>query len=220
MRVCQKCGAEFHWERKPGQRGRTKIYCSDRCSWRARYVPREPAPRDPVAHSAASSVAATARWARLSPEERSAAASALALARYTPEQRARAAERKADLAARRQVPCPYCGDPVGRAGRVKCPRSECHLSHQAARMSLFAAKRRLQIEASPERFAPVEVFERDGWTCGICDLPVDPSAKWPEPDSVSLDHIIPLSRGGEHTRANTQCAHLYCNTVKGASVAV
>jgi 5-methylcytosine-specific restriction endonuclease McrA len=33
---------------------------------------------------------------------------------------------------------------------------------------------------------------------------------------VSLDHVIPLSLGGDHSMANTQAAHLDCNTRKQA----
>lgn len=67
-------------------------------------------------------------------------------------------------------------------------------------------------------YEPVDravVFERDGWTCGICALPVDPADKFPEPSSATLDHIVPVSRGGAHTLANVQTAHFYCNTAKG-----
>lgn len=65
----------------------------------------------------------------------------------------------------------------------------------------------------------MEVFERDNWTCGICDEPVDQDIKWPDPRSVSLDHIVPLALGGAHSRANTQCSHLTCNVRKGAQAA-
>lgn len=30
-----------------------------------------------------------------------------------------------------------------------------------------------------------------------------------------MDHIVPLSRGGEHSLDNVQCAHLSCNCRKG-----
>jgi 5-methylcytosine-specific restriction endonuclease McrA len=63
------------------------------------------------------------------------------------------------------------------------------------------------------------VFERDGWTCGLCSEPVDPALSWPDPQSASLDHVLPLSRGGSHTMANVQLAHLGCNVEKGAAVA-
>lgn len=66
-----------------------------------------------------------------------------------------------------------------------------------------------------EAFDSREIFERDGWLCGICELPVDAALRFPDPGSPSLDHVLPLSRGGSHTRANTQLAHLYCNNAKG-----
>jgi hypothetical protein len=70
-----------------------------------------------------------------------------------------------------------------------------------------------------EAFSPREIFERDGWTCGICTEPIDPGAAHPDRMSASLDHIIPLSRGGFHERLNCQAAHLICNIRKGARVA-
>lgn len=65
-----------------------------------------------------------------------------------------------------------------------------------------------------ERFKPVEVFERDGWICGLCGDPVDPDLEHPDPLSVSLDHITPLVQGGGHLRDNCQCSHLTCNLRK------
>jgi hypothetical protein len=59
-----------------------------------------------------------------------------------------------------------------------------------------------------------KVFARDKWRCGICGDKVDKRLKWPHLFSVSLDHVIPMSRGGDHTYANTQCAHLICNMRK------
>jgi 5-methylcytosine-specific restriction endonuclease McrA len=69
-----------------------------------------------------------------------------------------------------------------------------------------------------ETFDYLEVFERDGWICGLCDLPVDPDCAWPDPMSPSLDHIVPVIRGGAHTRENAQLAHLRCNIRKSDSL--
>ena len=69
-----------------------------------------------------------------------------------------------------------------------------------------------------EKFSPREIHERDGWICQLCDEPVDQDLAWPDPLSASLDHIIPLSHGGPHTRANTRLAHLVCNTRRGAAM--
>lgn len=70
-----------------------------------------------------------------------------------------------------------------------------------------------------ESFSPRAVFDRDGWVCGICCGSIDPEVRYPDPLSVSLDHVVPLSKGGHHTRANTQAAHLKCNVDKGDSIA-
>lgn len=70
-----------------------------------------------------------------------------------------------------------------------------------------------------ERFEHEEIFERDGWRCGICGDPIDPALAFPDPGSASLDHVIPIALGGPHLRANTQAAHLSCNRAKGARAA-
>lgn len=58
------------------------------------------------------------------------------------------------------------------------------------------------------------VYERDNWICGICHQKVEPDLKYPDPMSASLDHRIPMSRGGPHLYSNVQCSHLRCNMTK------
>jgi len=58
------------------------------------------------------------------------------------------------------------------------------------------------------------VFQRDGWVCGICGKRCEQSLRFPHPLSATLDHIVPLARGGTHTWANVQCAHFACNSRK------
>lgn len=67
-----------------------------------------------------------------------------------------------------------------------------------------------------EPVKPKAVFERDGWICGICSKPVDKNVKFPDRRSASLDHIVPLVKGGDHSYENVQCAHLNCNQSKAA----
>ena len=59
------------------------------------------------------------------------------------------------------------------------------------------------------------VFERDKWTCQLCGKRVNRKATAPHPHAPTLDHVIPLSEGGEHTETNAQLAHFRCNTRKG-----
>lgn len=55
--------------------------------------------------------------------------------------------------------------------------------------------------------------ESDG-TCGICRQLIRVY------DQVHFDHIVPLARGGTHTRDNIQIAHAVCNMTKATKVAV
>ena len=51
--------------------------------------------------------------------------------------------------------------------------------------------------------------------CGICGKPVDKSLKWPHPLSPTVDHIIPVDKGGHPSDiANLQLAHFTCNRWK------
>lgn len=55
--------------------------------------------------------------------------------------------------------------------------------------------------------------------CGICGKPVDKSLKYPDPWSPTVDHIIPVSRGGHPTSmSNLQLAHFRCNRLKSDKI--
>lgn len=84
------------------------------------------------------------------------------------------------------------------------------------RRAAWHERRAQKVSATSERFTSLEIFERDGWVCGICAGPVDPGRLYPDAESPSLDHIQPLSQSGTHTRDNVQCSHLRCNVRKGA----
>ena len=51
--------------------------------------------------------------------------------------------------------------------------------------------------------------------CGICGKPVDKSLKSPHPLSATVDHIIPIAKGGHPSDIeNLQLAHRNCNRQK------
>jgi 5-methylcytosine-specific restriction endonuclease McrA len=55
--------------------------------------------------------------------------------------------------------------------------------------------------------------------CGICGKPVDFSYKAPHPLSPTVDHIIPVSKGGHPSDiSNLQLAHRCCNRQKSDSL--
>ena len=51
--------------------------------------------------------------------------------------------------------------------------------------------------------------------CGICGQPVDKKLKFPHPMSATVDHIIPMDKGGHPSDINNlQLAHFRCNREK------
>ncbi len=79
--------------------------------------------------------------------------------------------------------------------------------------------RRARMEALPsERINRWKVFERDGWICHLCKLPVDKTLSGLDPGMASLDHIIPFNEPDSpgHVWTNVALAHLRCNFSKNA----
>lgn len=63
----------------------------------------------------------------------------------------------------------------------------------------------------------IKVIKRDKYICQICGKKCDPNdLRWGTlgPDFPTLDHVIPLAKGGSHTWNNVQCACGMCNSYK------
>lgn len=65
-----------------------------------------------------------------------------------------------------------------------------------------------------EMFSVSEIFARDGWRCQICGDRVERSGGPFSPLYPTIDHILALAKGGQHTRENVQTAHRICNLKK------
>lgn len=75
-------------------------------------------------------------------------------------------------------------------------------------------KRAIKYKVAYERIDVDDIYKRDNYICGICGEEVDVNLYYPNPLSPTLDHIIPLSKGGSHTKENVTIAHLKCNVSK------
>lgn len=63
-----------------------------------------------------------------------------------------------------------------------------------------------------------KIWARDRYTCQICGKKVALKQKAPHPYSPSLDHIIPLSKGGTHEPKNVRLVHFIYNSLKSDGV--
>lgn len=69
-----------------------------------------------------------------------------------------------------------------------------------------------------EAYADREIFERDNWVCHLCGLLIDPSVSRMDPAGATIDHVLPIARGGVDSPENVKAAHRSCNLKKGAKI--
>ncbi len=119
--------------------------------------------------------------------------------------------------------------PLSEWGERKAPGGYCFDCAAAKRRDRWAAglvdveknwqwqatRRARKREQFVESFTRLEIYDRDGWMCGICGEDIPRGAARPSPLSASVDHIIPISKGGAHSRANAQASHFRCDLQKG-----
>ncbi len=59
----------------------------------------------------------------------------------------------------------------------------------------------------------------ESYVCYLCGQGLDKGIRYPHPYSVSVDHVIPLSRGGDPLDpSGLRAVHKVCNEKKGSRV--
>lgn len=110
----------------------------------------------------------------------------------------------------------YC-DQVRRVGGIFDPKLKgaAPKEHDNA----CRKRRRALIKANggdlKRNFDRLEIFERDNWICHICGELVDRALPGRSPMGATIDHLVPLVDGGQHSRANVALAHNSCNAKRG-----
>ena len=64
-------------------------------------------------------------------------------------------------------------------------------------------------------YSDIDVFERDGWRCHLCGQFVSKDISRTDPMGATVDHLVPLSLGGDDDAANVALAHRRCNGLRG-----
>lgn len=139
--------------------------------------------------------------------------------RLRPSEVAKRERTRARLADARGRPCGECGQPFDPV-RIHARYCSRDCAQRAYRRGVDwrdknHRRRATMAGVDAERIESRAILDRDKWVCQLCRDPIPRAASWPDPLSPSLDHVIPISKGGTHTVANLQAAHLSCNCKKG-----
>ena len=123
--------------------------------------------------------------------------------------------------------CPTCGGVFvpSHGLQVYCSQ-ECSKRANNA----ITKDRRVRLINSRDRDNGItleRLYQKSKGVCAICGTACDwndyhyaGSFFIADNNYPSIDHIVPLSKGGKHAWSNVQLAHRICNTKKGASIAL
>lgn len=115
-------------------------------------------------------------------------------------------------------PCAHCGRPHKRDAHARYCSDRCaSLANRQSPTMRLTQHVRKQGALIVEEVDPEVVYQRDKGTCYLCLKPVDPAAQ-PGPWNATVDHVVPISKGGEHSYANVRLAHNRCNSLKNDSM--
>jgi hypothetical protein len=113
--------------------------------------------------------------------------------------------------------CAYCGKGFEKllykgSGPKYCS-SKCSVNAVGCAGATKARKKGAVVDYA---LNPIAVFARDGWRCRLCGVATPRRLRGTNaPNAPELDHIVPTSKGGNHTADNVQCACRQCNGSKG-----
>lgn len=78
-----------------------------------------------------------------------------------------------------------------------------------------SARKRLRRAGASEPYTLREIAERDGWVCHLCGRKVPDRKYAARDDDPTIDHLIPVSAGGDDIKSNVALAHNRCNWERG-----
>lgn len=93
----------------------------------------------------------------------------------------------------------------------------CRVRNRRARNHIKTVRRQ-SLTVKPSRLSCDEIAERDNFVCHICSGLVDMSLPRTSGLGATVDHVIPLSKGGSDEPDNLRLAHWVCNVRKGSKV--
>lgn len=107
--------------------------------------------------------------------------------------------------------CAWCDAEFASKVGTKFCSVACRKKATSARKHL----RRRGLRRGQVHISAAFLAKRDGAVCALCGGLVDMTLRSPNKMSATVDHIVPISSGGQHVESNAQLAHYGCNSRKG-----
>jgi len=128
------------------------------------------------------------------------------------------------LTPKKSKPCLDCGVSIFGWANKKwchgCRRKRARASAVAKHGKVSKHRHRARrYGVAYEPINPIEIFNRDKWRCQICGCKTPRQHRGTiKVNAPELDHRVPMSKGGAHTRNNVQTACRGCNSRKGDKI--
>lgn len=115
-----------------------------------------------------------------------------------------------------QGPCAWCGDAFTALSTTGDHR---YCSDRCSSRASRATSRRLRGRFAVSARRRLRLYERDGWTCQICNKETSREWSHDDPWSPTLDHVEPQSFAlfPDHSDDALRTAHALCNSLRGAA---
>ena len=128
--------------------------------------------------------------------------------------------REKTVLARMHRPCAKCGHIIGNTIFQKqrlcdtCFEEGVRERRRARNKSRKAKQSGASTDLFGHKITLARLLQRDGGACRLCGKPTAHDAHYLSNDYPSIDHIVPVSQGGEHAWQNVQVAHRICNSLR------
>ena len=118
--------------------------------------------------------------------------------------------------------CQQCSNTFNDWGSIKKLCDECRDLNHSAQRRWMRIKRERRMTGGASNISPARLYEMADRMCALCHRVTDHPRVWKQwvtykrwiPNAPTVDHIIPLAKGGTHTWDNVQLAHWSCNGEK------
>jgi hypothetical protein len=211
--LCKYCGIEFKRKRTTQpQRGETNEYCSRACGYKGRRLKtielKEEEKRQKKEKNKAICIVCGQEFIKKTINSKHCSREC----QYFDEKKK--VREKYNKKPIYNKTCPKCSVTYLVRGSILksplCPTCSLKALRREHKQKREMVQRGVYIEDVPLEY----IYMRDNGICQICKKKVKLNKDTNHNEHASLDHIIPLSKGGVHASYNIQLAHRICNSIK------